>query len=435
MMPVPQLPGSSPSFNCNDLDRIKTELEHLQQSRNGGRGHLAPAPRPPPAGVKRPSVLAHALSGAMGAVLAEVVLFPVDTIKLRTQTATAGETIGFFGHVVNIMREKGIAGLYQGISTSVLKESVHSFNYWCFHEVIFRCLSKGDNSKTSTGKRLFLNLIIKQLNWVCTVPFEVISSVNQLTPNSPGFIATAMLLYKQGGVGYFYRGLKLSLVLAINPAIMNTLITTFLRAAALFKMSQGQDYETARDHSSAAIGTATGVAKFIATLATYPIIRAKVLQQTTISRKEMSPFKIWADIVKVEGVLGLYRGLLAMSYKTVLWNAFMMAVKNRLGPKRLATPPLTPVPMAPMTPSAIFMGRDAFNDETAVAKLDEIVQHLRGDRSNKMENKVQVLEKQIGSVSEEMRDIKGLLQCLVRETSGGGLASPAAAFASGSPAA
>lgn len=358
---------------------------------------------------KKASVLAHALSGAIGAVLAEIVLFPVDTIKLRMQTALAGESVGFFGMFARVVGEHGVAGLYKGISASVLKESIHSFNYWIWHEAVFRTLSKGgDTSRTPTSMRLLLNLFAKQLNWLCTVPFEVVSSVNQLSADSPGFFATALMLYKQGGIPYFYRGLALSLVLAINPAIMNTLITSSLRLAALMKMAFGNDYEEARNHGPVIVGVVTGVAKFIATLATYPIIRAKVLQQTTVTKKQLSAFKIWREIIAAEGLGGLYRGVLAMSYKTVLWNSFMMMVKSGLGPKRMMTPPATP--QVPVPRPLPFMARDPFTDIVNTEKLDEILQYVKTHSKWARDPRMNDIEGRLDEVSKDMREIKAVLQ-------------------------
>jgi len=165
----------------------------------------------------------------VGSILAEVFLFPVDTVKLIVQTSTMKNGSGFFAVMGNILQEKGIGGFYKGLGAAILKEAVHSFNFWIWHGLLFQGFSHADDtSRTPTSARLVLNLIAKQLNWLCTVPFEVISSVNQLSPDSPGFLSTAVLLYQNQGIGTFYRGLAVSLVLAINPAIMNTLITTFL---------------------------------------------------------------------------------------------------------------------------------------------------------------------------------------------------------------
>lgn len=85
------------------------------------------------------------------------------------------------------------------------------------------------------------------------------------------------------GLGQFYRGLSISLLLAVNPAITNTLISYFLRLATSLKLRAGESRETAREHSATTVGLATGTAKFLATMATYPLIRAKVLQQTTMA--------------------------------------------------------------------------------------------------------------------------------------------------------
>lgn len=118
-----------------------------------------------------------------------------------------------------------------------------------------------DTSATTPMKRLFLNLVSKQLNWLCTVPFEVVPSVNQMSSAPPGFLATAALLYQDFGLKAFYRGLAVSLILAINPAVMNTLITSMLRLRALLREAKGEDYETARDHGAATVGLVTALSK------------------------------------------------------------------------------------------------------------------------------------------------------------------------------
>jgi len=336
-------------------------------------------------------------------------LFPIDTVKVILQTASADDARGFVATVAQVMREKGVAGFYKGLGTSVFKESVHSLNYWCWHETIFRFFSKGDDSKTSTARRLLLNLIIKQLNWLCTVPFEVVASVNQVSPDSSGFLGTVVKLYKLGGVGYFYRGLSISMVLAINPAMTNTLITMFLRLATMLKMWMGEDRETAREHTPALVGLATGVAKFIATLATYPMIRAKVLQQTTIAATSQSPVEIWRGIVRHEGMAGLWRGVLAMSYKTVLWNALMMAVKSKLEPPKPMTPPMTPPPEEQAR--SVFMGRDVLELDAAAEKLDEVLKHIRRDGTSE---RIAKLERHMQHTTEEISEIKYLLQQFVK---------------------
>jgi len=412
-------PESSPPSSSHRMTSFK--LNQLEELRENLEGKLEDSERPNESGPKvvvtrkrKPSTLAHALSGMLGSVLAEMLLFPVDTVKLLVQTSA--ESTGFIETLIAVIRKQGVSGLYKGIGASVLKESVHSFNFWCWHGFIFRLFSKADDtSRTPTSARLLLNLLAKQLNWLCTVPFEVVSSRNQLALDSPGFIATALLLYRQGGLGVFYRGLGVSLALAINPAIMNTLITTILRCAASFRIASGVDWEDARDHGPAAIGAATALSKFVATLLTYPLIRAKVLQQTTQTTKNLSAIAIWRSIIQSEGLIGLYRGVLAMSYKTVLWNSLMMAFKSALGPSRAITPPATPPPPALSLGPLPLMAREPFPvDLITVEKLDQILSYLQHKHPDTIsQERVQILESQMTEVSNEMREVKALLAELV----------------------
>jgi hypothetical protein len=374
--------------------------------------------------------MAHALSGAVGSVLAVMLLYPIDTVKVLVQTAAAGTNAGFFTTLRMVIGAEGIARLYKGLTASVITESIHSFNYWFFHGLLFKYLARAnDTSKTPASQRLLLNLVAKQLNWLCTVPFEVIAGSNQLDPGNPGFFATTVMLYRTGGIGTFYRGLVVSLVLAINPAIMNTMITSILQVVAVFRKSMGVEHESARDHGPATIGVATALSKFAATAVTYPLIRAKVLQQTAqTGTGRLSMFAIWADIIKTEGPKGLYRGILAMTYKTVLHNTLMMAFKHMLSSTRAITPPATPeLRREELMPPMTVMARDPFPADLCNAeKLDEILSYLRpgqSDAVHKLEERlemvtheleqVHLLEGRLDHVSAEMNQLKAMLATLM----------------------
>ncbi|CAK9046232.1 unnamed protein product [Durusdinium trenchii] len=359
---------------------------------------------------RKPSVLANALSGTVGSVLAEAVLFPVDTIKLKVQTASATDHRGFLLTLFSVLGSVGIKGLYRGIGAALIKESIHSLNYWIFHGSLFRLFTEfEDTSATSPMRRLLLNLVSKQLNWLCTVPFEVVSSVNQMSAKAPGFVATARVLYLEGGIKAFYRGLTVSLILAINPAIMNTLITSMLRIRALLRESMGEDHLEARNHSAAVVGGITGLSKIVATILTYPLIRAKVLQQTVPQHSQAAFPEVMRRVLISEGVSGLYRGMLAMSYKTILWNTLMMMFKHLLGPKRPMTPPDSPRPG--LLQQVPHMAREPFPAEYTQEKLDEILDYLR--RGGSSGKKVEALENRLEEVSGELREVRKLLSQLV----------------------
>lgn len=359
----------------------------------------------------RPPVLWHAMSGTIGSLLAEVALFPVDTVKLQVQTAAAGDSRGFLGTLVQIVEKRGIAGLYAGLGGCIIKESVHSLNFWLWHGFLFRRVASfDDTSKTPTMTRLLLNMLAKQLNWLCTVPFEAVSQMNQLSRHSPGFLVTALTMYRGGGIGVFYRGLPVSLLLAINPAIMNTLITTLLRVVTAVRQARGEDYLDSRDHNAATVGGATALAKVVATSLTYPLIRGKVLQQT--SSTPISLLTVIKQIVVAEGLSGLYRGVLAMLFKTVLWNTLMMAFKHLLGPKRAVTPPGSPFRETALScvRRVPLLGREPFPVEMiTVDKLNEILRFLKLEQADSHNERIDRLEEGLTEATREMREVKLLL--------------------------
>eukprot|EP00439_Symbiodinium_sp_Y106_P015537 s7929_g2.t1 len=80
----------------------------------------------------------------------------------------------------------------------------------------------------------------------------------------------------------------------------------------------------ARDHSAATLGAVTALSKIVATVLTYPLIRAKVLQQTAASVYSGQAFpSVMRQILLLEGVGGLYRGMIAMSYKKLRRQEFV----------------------------------------------------------------------------------------------------------------
>lgn len=176
----------------------------------------------------------------------------------------------------------------------------------------------------------------------------------------------------------------------------------------------------------------TGLSKGVATLCTYPLIRAKVLQQTSRVAGSKPFMVIIREVLAAEGVRGLYQGVLAISYKTVLWNSLMMFFKHLLSPHRPITPQLTPglgsvcgtPPLSPSdspaTPDAISRGplplfqRDVFPVENAADKLDEILRYLKSDGGgNKREKRMVSLESRLDSVTDDIGEVKRLLQHLL----------------------
>lgn len=356
---------------------------------------------------REPSILAHIGSGVIGSLIAELTLFPLDTVKLLVQTSKSHS--GIMETIVQVIREKGICGFYQGIGGALFKESFHSANFWLWHGLVFRHLAEaGDTSNSGEWQRLLLHMFTKNLNWLCTSPFEVISSNNQLS--GAGFFVTARKLFAQGGIGFFYRGLGYSLALTINPAIMHNVIARMLKLFRFVRVKLGMDALKATENGPVSMFWATATGKVIATLMTYPVIRAKVLAQTTYPQySAVWQFPIVCrEILRNDGYKGFFQGVISMSYKTVLHNALMLSLKNFIQPRQQTAPP---------TPHGIQVGelhklvpsayREPFSlGENTAEKIDEVLDHLR---TSSTMNRIEQLECSISDIKGDLRDIKHLL--------------------------
>lgn len=273
-------------------------------------------------------VLAEVRSGLVSSVFAEAALFPLDTVKLRLQVE-GGTAVGLFRSIV---AEQGVLGLYQGLIGRLIQTITSNVGFFIWQTVFMQyALSNlqaredgggaGAPQKLGTALSLVVNMLAQQLNRILTTPVDVVANVNQADPASRGFFHTFAKLARTGGREVLWRGLGVSLLLSLNPALMFTLVG---KLSAFLKKRRGCDANL----GASDMFWISGISKGVATLLTYPLIRAKAVLQTGGSATALWP--MLTDIVRKDGVAGLYHGVWIMSYKTVLFNSLMMATKQQL---------------------------------------------------------------------------------------------------------
>jgi aspartate-semialdehyde dehydrogenase/adenine nucleotide transporter 17 len=145
-----------------------------------------------------------------------------------------------------------------------------------------------------------------------------------------------------------YAGVGASLLLTVNPTIQYTMYEQ-LRQRALKGLSVGRRKPVTELPVFEAIVIAA-LSKAAATVATYPLIRAKVLQKAATNPKDqqsnqqknrrnasskstdfatLSLLQIMADLKKREGYAGWYKGLNAQLTKTVVASAIGLSIKEK----------------------------------------------------------------------------------------------------------
>merc|ERR1719272_965399 len=106
-----------------------------------------------------------------------------------------------------------------------------------------------------------------------------------------------------------------------------------------------------------------------------------------------------------------------MSYKTVLWNTLMMAVKHVLGPKRAVTPPGSPAARGLMNTAGRrvpLLAREPFPVElVTVEKLNEILRFIKLEHGEPQQNRIERLEQGLADTKQDLSEIKLLLMDVV----------------------
>jgi Mitochondrial carrier protein len=122
----------------------------------------------------------------------------------------------------------------------------------------------------------------------------------------------------------YWRGLWPALILCSNPAI-NYTIYDAVKMRYISRRSTGRTDLTF--YEAFALGL---IAKFVSTIATYPLIAAKTKMMATPRAGSKSLIQCLRDDYRDGGASALYRGCNVQLYHTVLKNALMMMLKEKI---------------------------------------------------------------------------------------------------------
>jgi len=124
-------------------------------------------------------------------------------------------------------------------------------------------------------------------------------------------------LYKSGGI---YRGFRTNVILCINPSIEYTVFDQIKR-----RRRKGK---TLSDSEAFWLGA---FSKAVATFFTFPLVRAKVLQQSGLEKfKGMDANSIIVKLIVSDGIGSIFAGMQTQLIKNVIASAIMLSMKERI---------------------------------------------------------------------------------------------------------
>ncbi|EGG07911.1 uncharacterized protein MELLADRAFT_116132 [Melampsora larici-populina 98AG31] len=328
----------------------------------------------------------NALAGAIGGVISNAVVYPLDTVKTKIQAdSTDSETnkdsipspvlkrqnapnrltipkLSVREVIMEIFNHQGISGFYRGFLASMLNTFSMQFAYFYWYTVVRKTyaasvfpIQKGKDrtqkEHLSIATELGLGAISGAIAQIFTIPVSVVATRQQLETSkteSKSLIKTASEIIQDDGITGLWRGLRPSLVLTVNPAITYGM---FERLKVFFlgvdgKMTPGKAF---------LIGA---LSKTMATVVTYPYIMAKVRLQakydddsndevnqiaekgesqsnSNVKRnKKKERYSGALDVLRKvaaeKGLAGWYQGMQAQITKAVLSQALLFGIKDLL---------------------------------------------------------------------------------------------------------
>lgn len=228
--------------------------------------------------------LVQATAGAAGGVFASFVLMPLEVVKTRIQISQSGET-STVKAAQEILEREGLSGLFCGVSTKCIETGSKNFIYFYIYDAL-NALAKR-RAKMNTGMKLALGYVAGAVNTTLTMPLEVLATrlqVEAADDASPASVLQDIL--RRDGISGLFKGFWFNIALCVNPAIQNTAFD-WLKAVVLRLKRKGSQKRAALTPLEAFVFGA--LAKAVATVLTFPLVRLKTMLQAGKEPKVEEP--------------------------------------------------------------------------------------------------------------------------------------------------
>lgn len=280
------------------------------------------------------AALAQATAGAGGGIFASATLQPLEVVKTRIQTGQCGDaTLG--QAAVQILKHEGVLAFYRGLAAKCYETGLKNFVYFYLYDALLR-ETKHYGFSIGTTLNLVLGFVAGVGTTSSTMPLEVLSTRLQAgTMQDEGLSAMTRRILKEEGLAGLFKGYWFNVILCINPAIQNTVFDQV--KAATLNAKSGGDRAVKAVLSPLEAFLLGALAKAVATVITYPLVRLKTILQA--GRQEdggssptspTSPYSLAEDSSALARLARVYRGLGTALLKTVLQAALLYMMKDQI---------------------------------------------------------------------------------------------------------
>lgn len=294
----------------------------------------------------------HSIAGAAGGIVAMTATYPLIFLSTRAAVETKSESKPVHQAVLDIIKREGVAGLYSGLSSSLLGIAVTNGVYYYFYErsrgAILKSRSGGKG--LNTLESILTGMVAGSATTIISNPIWVVQtsqavqtlnesdswlSLSNSEARKLGFWETIQRILAKDGIGAFWRGLGPALILVINPVIQYTVfeqLKNFLIASRTNKLRAAGGVTAVAILSDWDFFFLGALSKLVATSSTYPyiVMKSRLHAGEANALKHKSSFDGLLAIIKEEGVQGLYKGVGSKLVQSVLTAAILFAGQRRI---------------------------------------------------------------------------------------------------------
>lgn len=266
--------------------------------------------------------LVHAIAGSLGGAASIAVTYPLVTITTNLQTKE-NEGTPKLEAIKAIYKKNGVAGYFLGLESAVYGMATTNFVYYYFYEWCAKTArTLASKQYLSTWESILASTIAGSMTAVASNPLWVANTRMTVNKSKSSTLGTMVEIVKSDGPMTLFNGLKPALVLVSNPIIQYTVYEQLKNL--VLRIQKKKVLSPSWAFLLGAIG------KLAATGTTYPYITLKTrMHLMQNSKKEQK--SMWAlilEIVKKDGISGLYNGVSVKLVQSIMTAAFLFFFKE-----------------------------------------------------------------------------------------------------------